>query len=147
LKFHSIKSSLFNGSSYLYKGSLSALKTDSSKPSPSSTSSIKMAMGKVLFLALISLVAMHHTLVEASFASNTKCTWGYNNCQINNDRVKLILNQWSGITNVTNYIYFLFFPIYYKVSLSMFLLMHVFLSCFMSHNCSCKLRVPLMLRM
>jgi hypothetical protein len=46
LKFHSIKSSLFNGSSYLYKGSLSALKTDSSKPSPSSTSSIKNGNGE-----------------------------------------------------------------------------------------------------
>ncbi|KAF3341418.1 xyloglucan endotransglucosylase/hydrolase protein 26 [Carex littledalei] len=55
-----------------------------------------MATAKVLFLALISLVALQQALINASFASNTKCTWGYDNCQINDDRVKLILNKWSG---------------------------------------------------
>jgi xyloglucan:xyloglucosyl transferase len=55
-----------------------------------------MATAKVLFLALISLVALQQALVNASFASAMKCTWGYDNCQINDDSVKLILNKWSG---------------------------------------------------
>jgi hypothetical protein len=59
-----------------------------------------MATVKVLFLALISLVILQHAMVNATFASNMKCTWGYDNCQIKDDSVKLILNQWSGITNI-----------------------------------------------
>ncbi|KAF3341419.1 xyloglucan endotransglycosylase family protein [Carex littledalei] len=55
-----------------------------------------MATAKVLFLALISLVALQQALVNASFASDMKCTWGKDNCQINGDSAKLILNQWSG---------------------------------------------------
>jgi hypothetical protein len=76
-----------------------------------------MATAKVLFLTLISLVALQQTLVHASFASNMKCTWGYDNCQIKDDTVKLILNQWSGILNISNEYFLLFYFINYEVYL------------------------------
>ncbi|XP_078170324.1 putative xyloglucan endotransglucosylase/hydrolase protein 26 [Carex rostrata] len=66
-----------------------------------------MATAKVLFLALISLVALQQVLVNATFASNMKCTWGKDNCQINDDNAKLILNKWSGasIQGINQFIY------------------------------------------
>ncbi|KAJ3683092.1 hypothetical protein LUZ60_013319 [Juncus effusus] len=51
---------------------------------------------KVLFLALISLVALEQTIVHATFATDAVCGWGKDNCQINGDNLTLILNQWSG---------------------------------------------------
>ncbi|KAF3341420.1 xyloglucan endotransglycosylase family protein [Carex littledalei] len=66
-----------------------------------------MATAKVLFLALISLVALQQVLVNATFASNMKCTWGKDNCLINDDSAKLILNKWSGasIQGINQFIY------------------------------------------
>ncbi|KAJ4757323.1 Xyloglucan endotransglucosylase/hydrolase [Rhynchospora pubera] len=56
-----------------------------------------MATARILFLAIISLIGLQQgALVNATFASRMKCTWGYDNCQIGDDAVKLILNKWSG---------------------------------------------------
>ncbi|XP_072999085.1 probable xyloglucan endotransglucosylase/hydrolase protein 26 [Typha latifolia] len=55
-----------------------------------------MANSRAFLLALISLFALKQGVVDATFATDTVCTWGYNNCVNSGDNLTLILNQWSG---------------------------------------------------
>ncbi|XP_072965593.1 probable xyloglucan endotransglucosylase/hydrolase protein 26 [Typha angustifolia] len=55
-----------------------------------------MANSRALLLALVSLLAFRQGVVDATFGTDTVCTWGYNNCVNSGDNLTLILNQWSG---------------------------------------------------
>ncbi|XP_072966034.1 probable xyloglucan endotransglucosylase/hydrolase protein 26 [Typha angustifolia] len=60
-----------------------------------------MASSRALLLALISLIALKQGLVDATFATDTVCTWGGTNCIVSGDTLTFILNKWSGAGIIT----------------------------------------------